>query len=407
MSNGIKLPQLFWHGPRELDLPLPENWHLDVRNFAGYNRPALTDSQIKETITHPIGTPRIRELAKGKKEVVIIFDDIHRPTRAYRMVPPILEELAEAGIPDGSIRFMAANGTHGTMNREDFVKKLGPDIPGRFRCYNHNPFDACTYVGTTSRGNKIFLNSEFVQCDFKISIGSITPHLFAVFSGGGKMILPGVASRETIVYNHTLPCAAEDKPHYDRNPVPLDMSEAASFAHLDFNIEGLLNGWGDTCALFAGDLNLSHDAGVQEAKTHYFTERTRNKDIVIYNVYTKITEAASGVGAMYSSLNKEGGDLVIICNSPAGQVVHYLVGPWGNLVSAKMRMQIPIPPHVNRIIVYNEYPDLAGLGYIENSPKVIAVNKWEDVLKILQKDHGDKAEVGVYPNGDIQLWPRE
>jgi nickel-dependent lactate racemase len=97
-----------------------------------------------------------------------------------------------------------------------------------------------------------------MRCDFKIAIGSITPHLFAVFSGGGKIILPGISSLGTILYNHSLPCDAAVKANYDMNPVPLDMSEAAMFAHLDVNIEGLVNLWGETTPIFAREFKQSH-----------------------------------------------------------------------------------------------------------------------------------------------------
>jgi len=407
MAKVIKVPQLSWYGPRELELPLPDSWNVDVRNFAGYNRPAVTDAQIREALEHPIGSRPIRELAKGKKEVAIIFDDIHRPTRVSRVLPFVLEELAKAGIPDDNIRFIAAGGTHAAMDLEDFTKKLGKSIPGKYRCYNHNPFYNCTYIGTTSRGTKVSVNSEFAECDFRIGIGSITPHLFAVFSGGGKIILPGISSIDTIFYNHGLPCDPADKFNYDKNPVPLDMFEAADLAHLDVNIEGLINLWGDTTNLYVGELRQSHEVGVQAAKEHYFTQKAKNKDIVIANAYAKVTESAAGLGTAFPSLKKEGGDIVVICNAPSGQCVHYLAGPWGKIISPKARIQIPIPPHVNRLIVFTEYPDLSGLGYIQPSPKVIMVHKWDDVVSLLQETHGDNADVAVYPNADIQQWPRE
>jgi lactate racemase len=407
MVNIIKLPQLSWYGPCDLDLPMPDNWQIETCNFAGYNRPALTESQIEDALSHPIGSPRIKEMAKGKKEVAIIFDDIHRPTRIYRILPFLLKELHEAGIPDSNIRFIAAVGTHAAMNRADFAKKLGESVMSKFRCFNHNPFDNCTYVGTTGRGTKVSLNSEFVQCDFKIAIGSITPHLFATFSGGGKIILPGVSSADTILYNHALPSTPEDKSVYEKNPIPLDMFEAADLAHLDINIEGLINYWGDTSALFVGELRQSHDIGVKAAKEHYFTRKAKNKDIVIANAYAKVTESASGLGTAYPSLKKEGGDVVLICNAPTGQCVHYLAGPWGNIISSKAPIRFPVPPHVKRLIVFTEYPDLAGLGYIQSSEKVMMLNKWDDVLRILEDSYGNQAEVAVYPNADIQAWPRE
>ena len=216
------------------------------------------------------------------------------------------------------------------------------------------------------------------------------------------MILPGVASLETTVYNHGLPCDAAAKANYELNPIHLDMDEAASLVHLDINIEGILNLWGDTVELFTGDLKQSHDLGVQAARSHYLTPRAKDKDIVIANTYAKATEATNGLGAAFPSVKEAGGDVVLISNAPAGQTHHYVLGPCGRLIESMRSIQASIPQHVNRLIVFSEYPDLAGLGYIEESPKLISLARWEDVLQVLQQVHGDKAEVAVYPNADIQ-----
>jgi len=105
MMNIIAVPQLAWYEAKELELPLPDSWQVDTCNMAGYNRPALKPDEIEASIRNPIGIPPIRELAKGKQEVVIIFDDMTRVTRVAEIVPFVLEELAEARIPDNRIRF--------------------------------------------------------------------------------------------------------------------------------------------------------------------------------------------------------------------------------------------------------------------------------------------------------------
>lgn len=120
----IRLPQLAWYGTKELELPLPDSWQVEVYNMAGFNRPAMKPGEIKVAITNLIDSPPIRELARGKKEVVIIFDDMTRVTRVAELVPFILEELAEAGIPDSRIQFICAAGTHMAWDRLSFVQRL-------------------------------------------------------------------------------------------------------------------------------------------------------------------------------------------------------------------------------------------------------------------------------------------
>ena len=160
--------------------------------------------RIRELIGSPIGRPPLRELARGCKETAIIFDDLTRPTPVSRVLPFVLEELAAAGIGDDQIRFIAALGAHGAHTRIDFEKKLGPEVLRRFRVYNHNPYENCTDMGTTGRGTPVSINSEAAACDLMLAIGSILPHPFMGFGGGGKIVFPGIASMESIQANHML-----------------------------------------------------------------------------------------------------------------------------------------------------------------------------------------------------------
>lgn len=407
----IKLPQLAWYGTKELKLSLPDSWQLEVCNMAGYSRPAMKASGIKASIINLIGSPPIKELAKGKDEVAIIFDDMARVTRVAELVPFVVEELVAAGIPDKKIRFIAALGCHGALDRLDFVKKLGDEILSRFPVYNHNPFDNCVYVGDTTHGTKISINAEVMSCDLKIGIGSITPHIMAGFGGGGKIIMPGVASFETIKMLHCLGGKAgqkhRDKPIvgmgiFDNNPMRLDIEEAAVLAGLDVKVDCIVNTWGETIAIFAGALPPTYAAGVQEAKDHYLTPNVEEKDIVIANTFAKASEAASALATVFPTVSSKGGDVVLICNAPEGQVTHYLMGSFGKTIGGNLRLQIKLPQHVNHLIVYTEYPDIAGRGYFEKSDRVLFMSNWDEVLGVLQQFHGDNTKVAVYPNADIQ-----
>jgi len=177
--NTVTLPQLPWHGTKELRLPLPDNWQVES-----------------------IGIAPIREFARGKKEVVIIFDDMTRVTRVAKIVPFVLKELAEAGIPDNKIRFICGLGSHGTLNQLDFSKKLGKATIARFPVYNHNPFAHCTYVGTTNTyGTKLYINEEVMKGDLKIAIGLVVPHPVSGFGGGGGSERHDGAARQSY-YRH-------------------------------------------------------------------------------------------------------------------------------------------------------------------------------------------------------------
>ena len=138
-----------------------------------------------------LGTKPLKDMAIGKKQVVIIFDDLARPSPTWKIIPFILQELHKAGIQDHQIRFVAAYGTHSAMRQDDFVKKLGREIVTRFHIYSHNPYENLVDVGITDSGIPISINWEVMECDLKIGIGTLTRHDGAGFSGGAKIILPG------------------------------------------------------------------------------------------------------------------------------------------------------------------------------------------------------------------------
>ena len=410
--NIIKLPECQSSGQlREAEYSLPDGWQIEISNMAGYNRPALKPEQIEAAINNPIGIPPIRELAKGKKEVVIIFDDTTRVTRVAEIVPFVLKELAEAGVPDSSIRFIAATGLHGVMKRSDFIKKLGEDIVARFPVYNHNAFGNCTYVGTTATyQTKVHVNEEVMKCDFKIAIGSVVPHHISGFAGGGKIIMPGVVSYETIQHNHMMGNKSRqehpDKPTvgmgiFDNNPLRRDIDEAAGLVGVDFLINAIVNGWGESAALYAGEMMAAHTAAVKEARTHYLTPRVTNKDIVIANTFSQNNVTSIGLIISFPAVNSGGGDVVLIANYPEGRTPHYLGGRWGKDTWAVQHRRLIIPEHVNRLIVYNEYPH-PGSNWFDEDEKILYFSRWENILKVLQESHGAGSKVVVYPNAEIQ-----
>jgi nickel-dependent lactate racemase len=412
MVQMLKVPQLAWYGSRELELPLADGWQVEMGCMAGHDRLALTSDQIRDAVTgNLIGSPPLRELARGKKDVVIIFDDMTRVTRVAEIVPFVLEELAAAGIPDDRIRFIAALGCHGAMNRFDFAKKLGEEILARFPVYNHNPYASSTYVGRTAAyGTEVYINQEVMKCDLKIAIGSVVPHPRTGFGGGGKIMLPGVAAFETIEHNHRmfLKTFHEQGPKvigmgvFDPNPARVDIEEAATLAGLDVMINCMVNTWGETVAIFAGALKPAYAAAIEAAKAHYLTPAVKGKDIVIANTFAKANEAWIALAVACTGLKPEGGDIVLIGNTPEGQVTHYLLGPFGRTVRGPLGKERKLPSQVNRLLVYSEYPDLASRAWFGAADRTSFLHRWDEVLRVLDQRHTNGAEVVVYPNAEIQ-----
>lgn len=406
----IKIPQLLWYGNTEMELDFPNSWSVFFCPMKGGEKRKLGFEELERAFSHPIGSQTISELARGKKEVAILFDDMARPTPVYEIVPFVLRELEQAGILDQQIRFIAALGAHGANTANDFRKKLGQEVLDRFPVYNHHPFDYCTYLGKTRQGTPVSINREVMACDLKIGIGCIVPHSFSGFGGGGKMMLPGVAHIESIAYNHGLikthpDCVGQGR--IDGNIPRLDIEEATKMAGLDLKIDAILNLRGEITGLFLGDPILEHHEGMKLAKEVYATVPAKDMDVVIVNAFSKPNENAIAPFIGVPSLKEEGGDLVIIANEPAGQVVHYLFGEFGKCGEGGLKLPQPLPTKVKRFIVLSPFKDHVGACFFGDVPSILWTKTWEEALELLKAEWRDRARVAVYPDATIQYFTAE
>jgi lactate racemase len=405
----IKVPELLWYGNTERELDFPSSWSVSFCPMKGGDRRKMTGHQMEQAFLNPIGTQTIQELAKGKKEIVILTDDLSRPTPAYEIIPFVLRELERAGISDQQIRCVIALGAHGAHTANDFRKKLGAEVLDRFPVYNHNPFYFCKYLGKTSRGTPLSINQEVMACDLKIGIGCILPHPFSGFGGGGKIILPGVAHMDSIAYNHGP--LLEHHPgslglgRIQRNVPRLDIEEAARMARLDVKIDAILNLRGEITGLFVGDPILEHHEGMALATDVYATTPAKPKDIVVVNAYSKPNECSIARFIGTPSLKEHVGDLVILVNEPAGQVVHYLFGEFGRTQEGKAHIPSSLSKKVKRLILVSPFRDYAGDCFFQNVSSIVWKKTWGEALDLLQDEWGERAEVALYPDGTIQYFP--
>ncbi|MCK9357325.1 MAG: lactate racemase domain-containing protein [Dehalococcoidia bacterium] len=409
-SRTVQLPQMAWYGDTPIDIDFPDSWDVTVCRAGGQSAPALDDAGIRSAFANPIGTKTIRELARGKKEVVILFDDLTRATPVHAMLPYVLEELAQAGITDEHIRLIAAVGAHGAMNGLCIRKKLGEEAMERFLIYNHNPYEFCTPLGSTSRGVPVVVNSEVMRCDLKIGIGSIVPHPLAGFGGGAKIILPGVASAETISVNHNKLGSSPtvDVGKYEGNIARADMEETARMAGLDVKVDALLNLKREVTALYVGDFVEEHREAVKVAKTHYAADFVPDCDIVIANCYFKANEVTLAPRVSHPFLKSSGGDMVFIAITPEGQMTHYLGRTFGRNMGGRTWFErAMLPQNTRRLTIMSPYPDKVGADWTGPYDKVNRARTWTEVRSMLEKTYGKKAKVAVIPDATSQYFPGE
>jgi nickel-dependent lactate racemase len=398
---------LAWYGDTEVEIDLPEAWDVTVCKHRGDKDPSLDEAGFRRAFEAPIGTPRIREGAKGKKEICILFDDLSRATPVAEILPYVLEELAAAGLRDEQIRFVAAIGAHGPMTTMDFTKKLGQDVLARFPVYNHNPFQNCVPLGPSRQGIPMEFNAEVLRCDYKIGIGSIVPHGLAGFGGGSKIILPGVASIRTIDLNHSRLC-----PHptvgigkYDGNILRADMDEAAYLAGLDVKVDCIFNLRRKVTHLFVGDFTQAHARGTRVAQQYWATDRVEDCDIVIANCYAKADEINVATHTT-SLLKKEGGDFVLLVVTPRGQVVHYRSGSFGtDFGGPGFKPRTGLPNNTKRLTIMQPYPDYVGAGWIAPRNQVNFTRSWKETVDQLSAIYGANAKVAVVPDATVQYFP--
>ena len=239
---------------------------------------------VRAAMDSPIGSPKLRELAAGKKNAVLIISDHTRPVPSKDIVPFMLEEL-RAGNPDIEITMLVATGCHRGTTPEELVHKLGEDIVSREHIVVHDcDSSPLTDLGPLPSGARLVVNSLVAQADLVVSEGFIEPHFFAGYSGGRKSILPGVCSRVTVLGNH---CAAFiDDPKarmgvIDGNPINRDMERAARMAKLAYIVNVVVNEAHEVVAAFAGDPIEAHHAGCAYLARYCEVEQKQKADIVI------------------------------------------------------------------------------------------------------------------------------
>ncbi|MGI6284861.1 nickel-dependent lactate racemase [Neomoorella humiferrea] len=303
---------------------LPDNWK--VTNIKCTKKP-LTTEDIKKKLTSPIGCSALKDIVRPNDTVAIIIEDHTRCTPISEIISFLIEELNSSGIKDEDIVIVGATAAHRKMKQSDFNNKLGPDITRRIRVESHDPFGEVEYFGTTSRGTPVWINKTVAEAKIKIGIGGIAPHGSVGFSGGAKLILPGVAGFTTISYNHTqIDQSVSIGTGLDR-PMRLDMEEAANLVGLNFIVAGLIDMDLRLVDLVAGDPFKAHRAGAQRAKDLYEVKIENEADLVIACSYPlDLDFFQSGKGLFpAASFVKEGGVILWICGCQEGLGCHYLV----------------------------------------------------------------------------------
>lgn len=254
-----------------LEVELPDR---NVVACLGYD-PAepLSNPQaaIRQALAEPIGTRPLAQLAAGRRSACVVICDVTRPVPNRVTLPPLLATLEAAGIPRGQILILVATGMHRPTTRQELSEMVGPEILADYRIENHDGRDLSshTYLGDTPRGVPVWIDSRYVTADLKITTGLIEPHFMAGFSGGRKLICPGLAALETIKVWHGPDILEHPNARsgcLDGNPVHEENTRMGRMAGCDFILNVVIDDHRQVLSVVAGDMEAAFLQGVQFAR---------------------------------------------------------------------------------------------------------------------------------------------
>jgi len=305
------------YGRHGTEWNIPDKWHTDIIE-PGWTpgKPDQTQAVI-DALKAPEGSPPLRELARTDSTVGIIFSDITRATPYNVIMPALLSELDH--IPEKNITLFCATGTHRACTDEELAGILGRKIAGRYRIVQNIADDGSGFddIGRTASGNSVLINRDLLACDLKILTGFIEPHFFMGFSGGGKAVMPGMASLDTIRFNHSIAMLENENARWgitEGNPVWEDMMETVGMVSGTFLLNVTMNTDKEITGVFAGDLAEAHEKGCRFAQETCMAPVEEEYDIVItsnsgYPLDLNVYQTVKGMSAA-ARIVRQGGVII-------------------------------------------------------------------------------------------------
>jgi lactate racemase len=326
------------YGKTGLEVDLPQE---RVTVIEPVFRDALPDpgAALKAALRSPMGRPALRELVHRGQKVAISVCDVTRAQPRHETLTALFEEMPDISPDDVTI--LIATGTHRTNSRAELESMLGLDIVNRYRIVNHDSRDAASlqYFGRTSSDVPVFMNREWLHADIRITTGFVEPHFFAGFSGGPKMVAPGLAGLETVLVLHDSRRIGHPNATWgvtEGNPIHDDVREIARLVGVHFAVDVTLNRAQKITAVFAGDLFLEHRAACEAAKRDAMRAVNAPFDVVLttnsgFPLDQNLYQAVKGMSAA-AKVVKRGGAIVCAAECCDGLPSH---GSYGQVLASQ------------------------------------------------------------------------
>ena len=417
--NEVTMPWRAWYGDEDVTLTFPPGW--EVTSLWPQDAPAASPAQIEHAFAHPIGSPRIAELARGKRSAAIVVDDISRPTPASHLVPYVLAELAAAGVPQEEIRFVIGGGSHRPQTSEEIVKKLGADVAAHYevRCHNFTHGDM-RGLGNLPDGMPLYFDRVVTDSEFKMTIGGVYPHGSVGFGGGSKLILPGVAGLATMYFFHSY-YASRGQGNIENETGTKDhrdvSEEAAAALGLDVVVNGVINSHRQIAGVFVGHYIQAQRAGARFARqvyaTHIPQELRRTADVVVYNAYPLDSDPIQTGKALWSRPYFENDPYTVVVNPAVDGICYHGLfdridwGRFQQIMAERPVLDAPEPAIQARdqVLMWSEHFPIDE--FPKKWPNGVLFRGWQTLIDGLAARLPATAKVVVFPCSGVQILARE
>lgn len=303
--------------------------NIETQNLAGIlslNFPGTSDplAEIQRAMNKPYKSDTLLEIARKKKpkKTVIVVTDVSRPVPHALIIPEIIRELRTAGLREQQISLVIATGAHRPNSAEEIKKSFG-FLGDAIEIVNHDCDKELVSLGSLTEGTELLINKEVASAELLITVGAIMPHNLAGFSGGPKLIMPGVAGRKSIEHNHRMMNNREVGPGKTvHNPIHNQIMEAANLVSVDFILNVVLNHNNEIARAFAGNMEIAWEEGCKFCLKSHQVNIPSPEDVVIAGAggYPRDSNLYQAVKALVnaSKMCKKGGTLVLVARCQEG-----------------------------------------------------------------------------------------
>ncbi|MDX2153652.1 MAG: nickel-dependent lactate racemase [Bryobacteraceae bacterium] len=314
-------------GKSGLELDLPERMRVEVLEARSASPLADPLRALEEALDGPVGCSALLEMARGKGSAAISVCDITRPAPNRVVLPLVLRRLEAAGVPRSGIRILIATGLHRPATEAEIREIVGEEIAASYEVLNHHAKvrEEHRYLGETSTGTPVWIDERFVSAELRLTLGFIEPHLMLGYSGGRKLVAPGLAGQETIKVLHSPKFMREPKAvegSIDDNPLHRELLEIARMAGQEFIVDVALAQDRRIAGVFAGHPEKAHREGVRFVSSVLAQTMERAADLVIttgagYPLDLTFYQAIKGVTAA-ARLVRPGGRILLCAECSEG-----------------------------------------------------------------------------------------